>query len=103
MSGVGMVAKLGQARRPWQSAELHSMAVKAALDGARAIAAFENGALSTASCALLLLASNMHNWQHAPIAGVARPRCVSDGHCRAACPWTRVYSMSSFPSDTNGL
>jgi len=42
-----VVAKLGQERTPWHCPELHQMIVSAALDGARAMAAFQDGFLSS--------------------------------------------------------
>lgn len=47
--GEDIEAKLTQARQPWHCPELYDMAVKAALDGARALAAHDNGALTTVS------------------------------------------------------
>ncbi len=43
----GVTAKLGQERTPWHCPELHQMIVSAALDGARAMAAFQDGFLSS--------------------------------------------------------
>lgn len=41
------MAKLGQVRAPWACPQLHDMIVSAALDGARAMAAFQDGFLSS--------------------------------------------------------
>lgn len=43
----GLEAKLGQARDPWPCPELHHKIVDAALDGARAMAAYQDGFLSS--------------------------------------------------------
>ena len=43
----GVSAKLNQERAPWLCPELHQRIVSAALDGARAMAAFQDGLLSS--------------------------------------------------------
>ena len=43
----GVTAKLGQEREPWHCPELHEMIVGAALDGAHAMAAFQDGFMSS--------------------------------------------------------
>ena len=43
----GLEAKLGQARDPWPCPELHQKITNAALDGARAMAAYQDGFLSS--------------------------------------------------------
>ena len=43
----GVSAKLAQDRAPWHCPELHQMIVSAALDGARAMAAFQDGFMSS--------------------------------------------------------
>ena len=43
----GVSAKLGQERHPWHCPELHQMIVSAALDGAHAMAAFQDGFMSS--------------------------------------------------------
>ena len=45
----GVSAKLNQERAPWHCPELHQRILSAALDGARAMAAFQDGFLSSVS------------------------------------------------------
>lgn len=43
----GVSAKLEQERKPWHCPELHQMIVSAALDGAHAMAAFQDSSMSS--------------------------------------------------------
>ena len=57
----GLEAKLGQARGPWPCPELHHKIVDAALDGARAMAAYQDGFLSSVGFAAAA-AVHEHLW-----------------------------------------